>query len=422
MSDWKGSDFSPNPKPCAACNRNLNCQTVYGFFHGIFPRGKLLMVSGLFSCPTMGFRQLLSSRLASKFFSATVLCVLLLIEIGLADLRISEEEDDVLHLAGGSIVPKYLYEFCFVGCFAIVSAVHFPAMRITLANLWHHLGGIQILELGEKQFLFHFFNQVDIDWVVKGLPWTFNSHLLVFHYLNNTEDPLLVPLVYSFFWVQVYDLPPRLFSEVVAQQLGNFVGVERRFNFPRGLLFTSDSNEKLMLFCFFCGCLGHGNGFCPIRLMRKVTDFDMGWDISFRAVGRWVTILLTSSGCERGLLVPFLVLAFRMEWGVHLLVPFSTYFLGLRNLILGINLEGMVATGTGCGVRGIGLVLMLHDSEDSPLDGFDGKKRQRTDRSSVEVDGARRGLSLGWRPDVPVSLRSFSRFHIDVVIQEIVGE
>ncbi|MBA0798376.1 hypothetical protein Gohar_008968, partial [Gossypium harknessii] len=268
--------------------------------------------------------------------------------IGLADLRISEEEDDVLHLAGGSIVPKYLYEFCFVGCFAIVSAV-------------------------------------DIDWVVKGLPWTFNSHLLVFHYLNNTEDPLLVPLVYLFFWVQVYDLPPRLFSEVVAQQLGNFVGVERRFNFPRGLLFTSDSNEKLMLFCFFCGCLGHGNGFCPIRLMRKVTDFDMGWDISFRAVGRWVTILLTSSGCERGLLVPFIVLAFRMEWGVHLLVPFSTYFLGLRNLILGINLEGMVATGTGCGVRETGLVLMLHDSEDSPLDGFDGKKRQRTDRSSVHI-------------------------------------
>lgn len=28
---------------------------------------------------------------------------------------------------------------------------------------------------------------------------------------------------------------------------------------------------------------------------------------------------------------------------------------------------------------------MLHDSEDSPLDGFDGKKRQRTDLSLVHI-------------------------------------
>ncbi|PPD78730.1 hypothetical protein GOBAR_DD24353 [Gossypium barbadense] len=93
--------------------------------------------------------------------------------------------------------------------------------------------------------------------------------------------------------------------------------------------------RSLCYSAFFVAAWGMGMG-SVLRLMRKVTDFDMGWDISFRA-----------------------------------LIPPSTSFLRPRNLILGINLEGMVATGTGCGVRGTGLVLMLHDSEDSPLDGGD---------------------------------------------------
>ncbi|MBA0776537.1 hypothetical protein Gotri_011520 [Gossypium trilobum] len=33
-----------------------------------------------------------------------------------------------------------------------------------------------------------------------------------------------VPLVFSSFYVQVYNLPPSFFSENVAKQLGNFIG------------------------------------------------------------------------------------------------------------------------------------------------------------------------------------------------------
>ncbi|MBA0737009.1 hypothetical protein Gogos_010492 [Gossypium gossypioides] len=33
-------------------------------------------------------------------------------------------------------------------------------------------------------FLFRFFHQLDIDRVVKGAPWAFNNHLLVFHRLD----------------------------------------------------------------------------------------------------------------------------------------------------------------------------------------------------------------------------------------------
>ncbi|MBA0608547.1 hypothetical protein Godav_020752, partial [Gossypium davidsonii] len=60
----------------------------------------------------------------------------------------------------------------------------------TLANVWHPIGGVVISDLGEKRFLFKLFHDVDIDKVIKGAPWTFNNHLLVFLRLLEDEDPM----------------------------------------------------------------------------------------------------------------------------------------------------------------------------------------------------------------------------------------
>ncbi|MBA0710967.1 hypothetical protein Golax_010208 [Gossypium laxum] len=66
-------------------------------------------------------------------------------------------------------------------------------MRNTMANLCHLLG-VQISDLGNKRYLFKFFYEVDVERVLSGTPWTFNTHLLLLHRLRKGEDPKLVPL------------------------------------------------------------------------------------------------------------------------------------------------------------------------------------------------------------------------------------
>lgn len=52
-----------------------------------------------------------------------------------------------------------------------------------------------------------------------------------------------------------------------------------------GLAFTyaNFKYEKLTLFCFLCGCLGHKDRFCPKRLQWRLEEVELGWDLSLKA-------------------------------------------------------------------------------------------------------------------------------------------
>ncbi|MBA0876870.1 hypothetical protein Goshw_020206 [Gossypium schwendimanii] len=62
----------------------------------------------------------------------------------LANLSLDEEEDGILQAETNPDSETERVEFCLVGCFLTASVIHFPAMRSTMANLWHPVEGGQI--------------------------------------------------------------------------------------------------------------------------------------------------------------------------------------------------------------------------------------------------------------------------------------
>lgn len=125
-------------------------------------------------------------------------------------------------------------------------------------------------------------------------------------------------LNFTEFWIQVHNLLPGSMNESMAKQFGNFCGrfIEYDTSIPtlgiqnflrirvcldvtiplkrkKKVLFGKSmvvyarfKYDKLSLFCFICGILGHGESFCPLRLQIEHSKIVFGWDLSLRAAAR----------------------------------------------------------------------------------------------------------------------------------------
>ncbi|MBA0829306.1 hypothetical protein Goarm_013920, partial [Gossypium armourianum] len=68
-----------------------------------------------------------------------------------AGLSINEEEDEILQVRVEPNSEREVETFCLVECFLTASIIHFPAMKNTVANLWHPIRGVKIRDLGGKK-------------------------------------------------------------------------------------------------------------------------------------------------------------------------------------------------------------------------------------------------------------------------------
>ncbi|KAK5817476.1 hypothetical protein PVK06_022400 [Gossypium arboreum] len=226
-----------------------------------------------------------------------------------------DNEEDPLVVIGDEINTGQIYDLCLVGRVLTDSVVNFPSLKNTLADLWHLLRGVAISELEGKQILFKFYSDIDLNRVMDGKPWFFNRRLIIFHRLTGGEDPITVPLWDTAFRVQIHNLPIGFVTEGMARQFGDFIVVFLKYDasmVARGIskfmrirvlintrsllkrkkriaigqnksIYAFFQYERLSLFCFLCGRLGHGKSFCPIQLMLGNQQVEFGWDLSLRA-------------------------------------------------------------------------------------------------------------------------------------------
>lgn len=211
------------------------------------------------------------------------------------NLRLSDDEEEVLSFRRqGSRETKVDVELCLVGRFLTQKSLRVHMMKERMATIWEPVLGVAIKESKKGVFLFQFFHKIDMQKVINGGPWNFDGHLLILSRLGARDIPAQVPLFHVFFWIQVHDLPFGFMSLEVGQGLRNYIGefveydaknnssfwksymrirvkLDVRKPLKRGKKLRLDDGEvktvrfkyeRLTVFCFLCGLLGHLDSSC----------------------------------------------------------------------------------------------------------------------------------------------------------------
>ncbi|MBA0856165.1 hypothetical protein Goshw_024247 [Gossypium schwendimanii] len=347
-----------------------------------------------------------------------------------------------------------------------------------MADLWHSIGGICITELGEKRYLFQFFNEIDFVRVIAGIPWFFNNQLLILQTIFDGENLVVMELNYTEFWIQVHDLPPGSMNELMAKQFGNFCGkfIEYDSSFPtlgiqaflrirvrldvtaslkrkKKVLFGKSmvvyarfKYEKLSLFCFICGRLAVR---CRIieksrwlwavdgtpHIIDNLASFKHGIPINegkvlgrnFRGVavnqnvnpnliplgsGQYCSNSRLNKGCDGGndmmvadgaVYKPMDLVLNEEDDPIALLEGRSQTVKRLKNKLRAMNPRILFLMETKLSSKSMEIVRMKCGFEN---------------RIDVRAIGTKGGLSLGWKSNSLVQLKSFSLFHIDIEIHD----
>ncbi|MBA0637890.1 hypothetical protein Godav_022279 [Gossypium davidsonii] len=196
-------------------------------------------------------------------------------EDSIADLSLEDDDEETIQLGVESLERETSYANYFLGMFLTSSVVNFQVMRSTLANVWHLIEG-------------------------------------------EGEDPLSIQLNWVDFWMIIHDLPLGFMSKAIAKQLGSFIGVfleydasatqlsykriirinvqidvrkplkrKKNLTLSNGKsIYVRFKYEKLTLFCFLCGKIGHDESFCLIRAHNPWQEYVFHSDIYLRAQSR----------------------------------------------------------------------------------------------------------------------------------------
>ncbi|KAL0378827.1 UNVERIFIED_CONTAM: hypothetical protein Sradi_3188200 [Sesamum radiatum] len=212
-------------------------------------------------------------------------------------LVLTEEEDEGVTISPGTWLGKVGSDgFYLVGRILSTRVYRLEFVRTTLKAAMNPVKGMEISKIGEGRLLFKFHHRLDKSRVWERSPWMFDKNLLVLNDVVDDENPLIVPLNWSFFHIHVHGLPVKQMTKEMAEAIGHRLGkyedsadscqfmwgssmrlrvaldiskpLKRflRLRTVRGEgSIVSFTYERLPNFCYLCGLLGHIDRNCERR-------------------------------------------------------------------------------------------------------------------------------------------------------------
>jgi hypothetical protein len=231
-----------------------------------------------------------------------------------------------LNLADNPDASQIL-DHCLIGRVLADREIKFAYFSERMSKAWKPVKRVTILKAEGDRYLFQFHHKMDAAKVLDDGPWLYDNFHLAIERIAPGAVPRLVNLNHLDIWVQVHGLPFGFIQQRVGQGIGQFLGELKSYDSRNSVhssymrlkvridvtaplkkqwqVRTSNGNyvtivfkyEKLGVFCYRCGLLGHTDKVCPQLFELDSDDGVRAWGMDLRpsvlrvgtaATNRWL--------------------------------------------------------------------------------------------------------------------------------------